>query len=623
MGAKYIIKAKDGATISPEKAREILSDGKIRGKKITDRQRRYFGAMSNRAEDGATIEQISDNPYSSPIIQFNGPNHDNGGIDIQYAGQRVEVEGQETGFVDQEGSLVVLGNLNVPGTKTKFKNVGKEIAKSEVKTAKQFDAGIKLINEADPYDPFERLKFNSGVAMSQGAQMKQKELSTVKEGIAALQNDMLQQANALGIKPEQLQKGKAKFGIKLAQTGGTYGDPPTRKLSLAQRNNNPGNLKYAAWMKKYGAVPGQAGTDGGNFAVFPTLQQGQQAMTALLKDKSYQSRTVMDAITRWTGGAPYNIIPDNLKGKKVSDLNQQEFNTLRNVITQGEDSKLYNWEGIDNPTPLPPNAPPGINLPQVEIIGRRTRPDITPNMNFGPDPTIDPMAPLPPNVELITPPDTPVPSTTTTMETTRGYRNPLRFGQIAPEILTIATERAQFVPGQRFDPNLYQPYQVSFQDRLNENQSTFNAISRQLGGNRNAAALSALAAQKYQADSQVLADEFRTNQSITNDITNKNIALLNQAQLTNIELNDQQFVRQEQARANTRQNIRAAVQSISDKIQSNAQQNMSYNFARQIVAPQFGITPRSGDVTLIPNEGLQFGQSTPSSTITQTTTRRK
>lgn len=610
---------KSGGSVSSEKAKEILRDGSVHGKKLTKKQRGFFGAQAGKAEDGTSIEPISANPYSAPVMEFQGPSHSEGGIDTLLNGQPVNVEGQETAYTAQDGSVNVWGNLTVPGTKMKFKTAGKKIAEAENKANKQMDQGISLINSSDPYNRFERLSFNTGLAKSLGAQTKQKDLTALKEQLTQTQDQILAASEFLGIDPEKLQ---AKKGIKISQEGGKYpwlsgvlnrpdyqspisNEPvPVRagRVSLAQRNNNPGNLKFAKWMSKYGAVPAEAGTDGGNFAKFPSLEQGQRAMVALLKDPSYQKRNVQDAITRWTGGSPYKIIPEALKNRKVSSLNPNEFTTLLNTITQGEDSKLYNWD-----VPNTPNQP-GITLPEVEITGRRTPPTITPNINFGPDPSIDPGAPQTPPVELIEPsvPETVTPLTPATPR--EPFRNPLRFGQIAPEVLTLATERADFVPGQRYEPQLFQPYQVSFQDRLNENQSTFNALSRQMG--RNAASLSSLAAQKYQADAQVLADEFRTNQGITNDVTNKNIALLNQAQLTNLQLNDQQFVRQEQARVNTRQNIRNAVQSISDKIQANRSENMNYAANQSVLFPNQAVDTKTGAIVFNGNDGLQFGGAT-------------
>lgn len=44
-----------GGSVSPEKAKQILKDGTIYGKSLTDKQRRFFGAMANKSEDGNTI----------------------------------------------------------------------------------------------------------------------------------------------------------------------------------------------------------------------------------------------------------------------------------------------------------------------------------------------------------------------------------------------------------------------------------------------------------------------------------------------------------------------------------------------------------------------------------------
>jgi hypothetical protein len=120
----------------------------------------------------------------------------------------------------------------------------------------------------------------------------------------------------------------------------------------------------------------------------------------------------------------------------------------------------------------------------------------------------------------------------------------------------------------------------------------------------NSAALSVLAGQKYMADSNILADEFRTNQGITNDITNKNIALLNDAQLKNLQLADSQFVRQEQAKANTRANINNAIASVASKIDQNRLETRAYNAVSSLF-PQFTFD-RQGVLQYIPNEDQYF-----------------
>lgn len=53
---------------SPEKARKILEDGTVYGKKITDKQRRFFGAIASKMQDGGP------NPYLFTTEDFVGLN---------------------------------------------------------------------------------------------------------------------------------------------------------------------------------------------------------------------------------------------------------------------------------------------------------------------------------------------------------------------------------------------------------------------------------------------------------------------------------------------------------------------------------------------------------------------
>lgn len=60
--ANRLLHAKKGA-VSPAKAREILHDGTVHGKKLTDKQRRFFGARLHKAADGAmTIDMVNEMP---------------------------------------------------------------------------------------------------------------------------------------------------------------------------------------------------------------------------------------------------------------------------------------------------------------------------------------------------------------------------------------------------------------------------------------------------------------------------------------------------------------------------------------------------------------------------------
>lgn len=76
-------------------------------------------------------------------------------------------------------------------------------------------------------------------------------------------------------------------------------------LTRGLRNNNPGNIEYGAFTKKYGAT----GSDG-RFATFSTMIEGIRAIAELLVVYSVQPDgkggkidTVREAISRW---APSN-----------------------------------------------------------------------------------------------------------------------------------------------------------------------------------------------------------------------------------------------------------------------------------------------------------------------------
>lgn len=523
---------------------------------------------------GGSVKPISSNPYSSPILEFNGPSHAAGGIPVNYEGKQVEVEGTETAYQDGTGDLNIFGDLTLPGTNIKFKAAAKKLAAAERKAGKKMDKAIGLIADGDPTDKFDRLRMDTGNLQALAAAGDLQALTMLKERLTLLQE---QELAAAGDDPDN----------PIAQDGKKIPRP-----SIADRHNNPGNIKFVSWLKKYGAVKGEAAGDGGNFARFPSKENGIRAMKALLKSGPYSSRNVADAVKRWTGGSGYkNMELGGLESKKVGSLSGPELKQVMNAITSGEDSKLYDLDFLFTPPPKDPVVDSAIHPPRMPVSGSPDTPGTYTNNPPG-SPPMPGRTPTPiPDLPGLRVPGTP----------RTGMDNPLGFSQIAPEILALG-ERPDFVPGQRYEPNLYQPYQVSFQDRLNENQAGFNRIAMQAGNNP--AALSVLAGQKYMADSGVLADEFRTNQGITNDITNKNIALLNDAQLKNLGLADTQFVRQEQAKANTRTNINNAVSSIAAKIDQNRLESRSYNAASGLF-PQYTFDGQ-GNLEYIPNTDQYF-----------------
>ena len=149
---------------------------------------------------------------------------------------------------------------------------------------------------------------------------------------------------------------------------------------------------------------------------------------------------------------------------------------------------------------------------------------------------------------------------------------PLLGDQLAGEMYAMATNKEEPVQARFYQPQLDVPYDISYQDRLNENQATFNRLERAAGAG-NPEALSMLAGQKYAGDSNVLAEQFRANQAKKDQVYSQNRATLNQAQMTNLGLADQQYVRQQQAKSNTKLAMQEALNSVAAKIGQNRLEN--------------------------------------------------
>jgi hypothetical protein len=511
-------------------------------------------------DDGGMVETMwggnaqleSYNPYDGGMVEFNGPSHSQGGIGMAYNGNPVEVEGGEYASRDTQGNLNIYGNMYVPGTKTKFKKAAKGIAQKEKRYDFLKTKGSELVENSNPANKFEQLAFNAGKVMMQGGEMGQKDLAGKKEKLAALQRDMLNMAAQQGLDPFEMSKGKMKKAKKGAfipfmANGGDPGNDPTR----SDRNMNPGNIKYGKFAQKYGAKKDKDG-----FAIFPNREVGFKAMRDLLNSPGYKDMSVSAAIKKWTGGQPYRYDLAGIRDMKVKDLNAGQMDELMGTMTRGEGTRY----GI-TPRPVPP--PPGNTpTPNIPDPGPFTPFEI-PNIPLdAPVPRTTPLNPVPNYDRLEVPERNPIPSNV----------EPLHLNQVLGEMFAAATNKVEPVPAQRYEPQLYVPYQVSFQDRINANQSAFNAQSRAVGAG-NPAALGTLGAQKYQADQAVYADEFRTNQAIANDITNKNIALVNDANLKNLGIADTQMVRQSEARSKTRQLNQMILNSISSKYAQNEFEN--------------------------------------------------
>lgn len=143
--------------------------------------------------------------------------------------------------------------------------------------------------------------------------------------------------------------------------------------------------------------------------------------------------------------------------------------------------------------------------------------------------------------------------------------------QLAGEMYAMSTNQLQPVQAQTYTPQLNTPYNVSYQDILNENRLDTQSAQRLYG--YNPAAQSIISAQGYEANQKVLGEEFRANQKMQDSVYSGNRTTMNDAQIKNLAIFDQQYGRQAKAASNTKAVNQAAISSIADKYTQNQLEN--------------------------------------------------
>jgi hypothetical protein len=151
--------------------------------------------------------------------------------------------------------------------------------------------------------------------------------------------------------------------------------------SISINNNNPGNIEYGEYAKKYGAKQGTERPDikGRYYANFPSVGAGIQAQKDLLTSKNYRNLTIEKALNRWITGDPnkqgeYSKRIANMFGnKKIGDLSEQELNTLVQQQIKGEDINQAKRLGIKQmggfaTANTPEQQYEGLNNPYIGVM---------------------------------------------------------------------------------------------------------------------------------------------------------------------------------------------------------------------------------------------------------------
>jgi hypothetical protein len=521
---------------------------------------------------------MSHNPYlpgTGETVMFRGKSHEeyspNGetGIGVTYGGNPVEVERgepmvelEEGGELDPETgepskSGVVFGNLKIPnqyldllGDKSakgkKFKNYVADLSRTESKQNKVIEKATKELDGFTPLTSFDKLKMSALQANIQGANMKLKEIADKKINAAHLQNAINDTAEENGLVADDLARGRVKREAR-------WGDA----ISKAQ-----GGKKIKFKSEKEALEAGYIKDASGYYKIIPPEKSApiETKVAEAQKDIPLQhadaSGLYGDASTKLAQAQRNNPWFDftgfNPANKADVERFQKAFNekakSIGSTASIKVDGKFGNQTAsalIDEKRKVQPS------------VGTREEAEIEPEPTTTPvsykrSPWIDFGNQL---LDYIRPTD----------------QEPLDYNQLMGEMYALSNNQVDPVQAQLYRPELAVPYDISYQDVLNENQADFNAQVRQSG--YNPAAQANLNAQKYQANQRVLGDQFRANQAMKDKVYGENRNTLNQAKATNLGILDKQYGRQAEALSNTKATTQAALNSISDKYAKNKLEN--------------------------------------------------
>ena len=503
---------------------------------------------------GGEATPISYNPHlpnGGETIMFRGNSHEqsdskgNSGIGITYGDNPVEVETGEPAVAlpDSQGNtnLTVFGNLSIPkqfaeiigddkAKGRKFKNYIADLSKKEAKHSSLLDKSSQELNSLDMTTPYDKLKFQTLQANILGSNMVLKDIADKKTKAAELQSIINNTAEQYGLSAEHLVKGKikqvkngkditAQFGVNQYKVKATtpgkidYNSPETSDLIFQGANYE----KH--WMPK----------------VFKVLDNPEQTKRLISSIENYSGQDAQDVRAALAKGKTTEekkqIIKQLATDRKIGPYhNLNTINTAIDSLDDGLKPVEYKQSAKNNTTQTEkPNfeTVPYKRSTLIDIYNQ-VLPYIRPTNQEG-----------------------------------------LDHNQLLGEMNAFATNQLQPVDAQSYQPLLQTPYDISYQDVLNENNADFKSLLKQ----SNPATQSLLAAQKYQANSKVLGGQFRDNQQEKSQVYANNRNTLNDAQLKNLNIFDTQYQRQAQALSNTKAINQSAINSMSSKYQQNKLEN--------------------------------------------------
>jgi hypothetical protein len=464
--------------------------------------------------DEGYAEPVSYNPYlpdGGETVMFRGPSHEEGGMDITYGRNPVEVEGGEPAVKLEDGggadNLVVFGNLKIPsfgkaviGDKDatgKFKNYIANLSKKEEKANKVISSSTGKLEELDMITPFDKLTLASHKANIMGADKQLQEIADKKIKTSILQEAMNMAKNSP----------TAKYGTSIPKAEKGY-NPYLHRLG--QKEELP-KMEYD--------LPWIYGNDFRMKGFLPNISS-TITPTKTIENTNIEKSNMGDT-SRSKNNNEFPVWKD-LRSNNTLLSPRGGNSVVSNIPVNNKLAPMYDTTNIDVDTAKE-------EFPWMQLINSA--------------------------LPYFRPSDA----------------ESLDARQLMGESFALSNNQLEPVQAQTYNPQLDVPYDISLQDIRNENQADYRGAQRMMGGNPAAQAI--LNAQKYAANQKVGGEEFRLNQALKDKVFSGNRATLNDAQLKNLGIYDNQYTRQEQAKANTKAVTQAALNSMSDKYSKNQLEN--------------------------------------------------
>jgi len=545
--------------------------------------------------------------------------------------------------------LPMLGDNNAKGKK--FKNYVADLSKTETRQNKLIDNSSKQLDELDTTSPYDKLKLSSFQANILGANMKLKDIATKKQNAAALQQAINDTAEEYGYVADDLAKGevkKAQWGVVKnigKDAANTLLKTAMEKAVPAVSKELPTEVPTALndWIK--GSMIGVPAAIGVTGAVSTGLKNAQDRETLKKAYESISKKT--PTLSNPNAPTSGSLVDEYLKKKKgelreggvVADdgielerLNPEDYDRLTKLYEAADKQKRGKAveEFQREFARLAPNRAKSV-LGQFDVTNYGKKAGLAatdPASNFdqifgdrtkayraameqgkspveiGPDYAV-PADEIPElagvsDLNLTNKPVAPGKKDRFPWEDMVSglipYIRPsdteeLDSRQLAGEMFAMSQNQVEPVWAQKFQPQLTVPYDISLQDQLNENQATFRGAQRMAG--YNPAAQANLAAQQYQANQRVLGEQFRMNQAEKNQVYAQNRQLVDAANLQNLGTLDKQYVRQEEAKSNTKSTAQQALNSISAKYMQNQRSNRELQTYENLYNYRFGRDQRA------------------------------